>query len=167
MSLSLPFRNMSLMLYLPQHVLIVVLSLTFWCCWSWQFDGNTGSDLTKRRQLRFVPPDPPALRRVHVLPGRAQGGCGHRRNIDCSDGQSQTGELQQQQLPSPPSISLIRMASLSQLTPEHTWYAMLIAQSQSNQHCTTSAIRRCVCVYVCLCIYDICIYVCETRWPIG
>lgn len=56
MSLSLPFHNMSLMLYLPQHVLIVVLSLTFFLTFSDVVDLDSSMvirDLTLRSAASF------------------------------------------------------------------------------------------------------------------
>lgn len=45
-----------------------------------QLNGDQRPDPEERRQLWVVPPDPPAVRRVHVLPDRAPSGPGKRRD---------------------------------------------------------------------------------------
>ncbi|XP_063657133.1 DNA-binding protein RFX2 isoform X4 [Pan troglodytes] len=58
-----------------------------------QLHGDPGPDLAQRRQLRLLPPHPPALRRVHVLPGGAPRRGGHRRDADRCDGRVQRSRL--------------------------------------------------------------------------
>lgn len=51
-----------------------------------QFHGDQRFNLAERSQLRILPPDPFAVRWVHVLPYRAQSGSSEGRNPHCRHG---------------------------------------------------------------------------------
>ncbi|CAF99219.1 unnamed protein product [Tetraodon nigroviridis] len=58
-----------------------------------QFHGDQGPDPAQRRQLRFLPPDSPAVRRVHVLPGGTSRGSGYGRDAHRRDGGDETSGM--------------------------------------------------------------------------